>query len=114
MTTADWNAIEGSINAVDVLFARLAAANLHYGLFGELVEGFSLLPISDIPEDLVVSTHYWQYGKLLAGSHPTSDRNCYKKDSLDTDENNNGGVADDKVADNRAADNGAADDNDDQ
>lgn len=53
-TTVDWDSIQNFIDALHVTFAGLAAANLHYGLFGELFEGLSPLPISDIPEDPVV------------------------------------------------------------
>lgn len=76
----------------------MATANLYSDLFGKLIEGLSPLSISDASENLVISTHYRQYDELVAGL------------LLDTDENNDGKVADDKVADDRVADDGAADD----
>ncbi len=107
-TTTDWDSIKNSINAPDVTFACLAIANLHYGSFGELVEGLSPLPISDLLEDHIVGTHYRQYGELMAGFHPTSDRDRNKKDTLDVDENDGKRAADDKVVDDGAADDGVA------
>lgn len=107
MTIADWDLIENS-SALDVSFACLAAANLHYSSYKKLVEGLFFLPISDTPEDSV-GTHYRQYSKLVVGPRLTSDCNHDKKDGLDTDENNDGGVTDDRAADDRAADDGAAD-----
>lgn len=108
MTTADWNSIENSIDPLDVIFACLAAANLYYGLFGEPVKDFSPLPISDILEDPVVVIYYGQYGKLVANP-PIFDCDCYNKDVVNVDENNDGraanvGAADDGVVDDRVAD----------
>lgn len=108
-TTVDWNSIKISIDLLDVIFACLAVANLDYGLFGEPVKGFSLLPISNTPEDPVVVIYYGQYGKLVVNL-PTFDCDCYNKDVVNVDENNDGraanvGVADDGVVDDRAADN---------
>ncbi len=79
-------------------------------MFGELVEGLSPLPISDIPEDPVVGTHYGRYGELEAGPRLTSDCDRYEKDALNVDENDDGGAADDGAADDGVADDGAADD----
>lgn len=79
--------------------ACLATTNFHYGLFGERVKGLSLFPISNILEIPVVDTHYGQYSELVA--YPsTSDRNCYNKNTVDTDEKDDRGVVDDGVADN--------------
>lgn len=111
MTTAHWDSIENSIEAPDVSFACLAATNLHYGLYGDFVEGLSFLSISNILEDSVC-TYYGQYGELVVGFRPTSDRDCDKEDGFDVDENDDGGAADNKAADNGAADNGVADDDD--
>lgn len=98
-TIVDWDSIKNSIDAPDVTFACLATANFHYGLFGERVEGLSLLPISNIPEIPIVDTHYGQYSELVADP-PISDRDCYNKNTVDTNENDDGGVGDDRVADN--------------
>lgn len=96
----NWDLIENSIHIPDVTFARLAAANFHYSLFEKLVEGLSPLSIFNIPEDPVIDIHYGQYGKFVTGLHSISDCNRDKKDVFDIDENNNGGIADDKVIDN--------------
>lgn len=55
----------------------------------------------------------------MTGFCPTSDCNCYKKDTLNVDENDDGGTADNgvakkRVADDGTVDNGVVDDNDDQ
>lgn len=78
-TTADWDAAKYINNVPDVSFARFAAANLHYGSYGELVEGPPLLSISDNKrEDCGVGSHYGRYGKLVAGPRPISDGNNYQ------------------------------------
>lgn len=105
MTIADWNIIENFLDISNISFARLIVANFHYDLFGKLVEGFSLLLISDISKDPVVNTNYRQYNKLVAGLCLISDYNCYKKDAFDADKNNDEGSVDNRVADNRAVDN---------
>ena len=47
-TTSNWAALDKGKHDLDVSFARLAAANLHYGKFGKLLEGpLSLLQIFD-------------------------------------------------------------------
>ncbi len=46
-------------------FARLSAANVHYGLFAELQEGPP--PTLQITTGSVIATHYGKYGKLLEG-----------------------------------------------
>lgn len=119
MTTTNWDVIKNSTNTPNVSFTCLATTNLHYDLFGELVEGLSPLPISDIPNDPVIGTYYRQYSELVAGPRPTSDCDRYKKDAFDVDENNDGGAADDRVANDGVVDDGVADDkvadnNDDQ
>ncbi len=94
-TTADWDSIKNSIDTSDVTFTRLAAANLYYGSFEKLVEGFSPLSISDIPENPV---------ELMASPRHTSDRNRYKKDTFVVDKNNDGEAVDDGAVDDRAID----------
>ena len=64
--TADCNAVEYVDNISAISFACLASANLHYGLFGELVESPLLFLPSDKPEDCAVNTHYKQYSELVA------------------------------------------------
>lgn len=86
ITIADWDIIENLTNGLDVLFVCLVAANLHYGSFGELVEGLFLLPISDIPKDPIIDIYYRQYNELVVGLHPTFHYDCYKKDALNVDE----------------------------
>lgn len=64
-TTADWDSIKNSIDTPDVTFTRLTAANLYYGLFEKLVEGFSPPSISDIPEnpvELMAADGYFALG----------------------------------------------------
>lgn len=73
----------------------MAAINLHYVLFGELVKGFSRLPISNIPEDPVVVIHYRQYGELLAGLRLIFNCDLSKKDAFDADKTNDGEAMDD-------------------
>lgn len=58
MTTADEHGIENFTNTPFVLFARLVAINLHYGLFEELVESLSPLSIFDKPKDSIIGIHY--------------------------------------------------------
>ncbi len=56
----DWHQLE-TINSPPVTFARLALANLHYGPFGDLLEG-------SLPTDMCGYNglcHYSQYGQLL-------------------------------------------------
>lgn len=107
-TTTKWDSIKNSINAWNIIFARLATANLHYGLFEELVKDFSSLPIADIPKDPIVGIHYGQYSELVADPL-----------TFDVDKNDDKGVVDNKVANNGAADdklanNGATNGNDNQ
>lgn len=108
-TTADWDLIKNCIDASDIIFARLATANFHYDLLGELVEGFSPLPISDTSEDLIVNTYYGQYSKFVASLRATFDYDQYKKDTSDVDTKNNGGIVDKRTANNKTADDGVVD-----
>lgn len=55
MTTADWDAIKYANKILIISFACFATANLHYGLFGELLEGFSLLSICNKPKILLLA-----------------------------------------------------------
>ena len=48
----------------DISFARLAAANLHYCSFGELVES---PPFSGLVSCSIAITHYGRYGELVEG-----------------------------------------------
>lgn len=76
--TADWNAAQYVDNILTILFACLAAANLHYGLFDELVESPPFFLPSDKPEDRAVNTYYRQYSELVAVSLITSNGTIYK------------------------------------
>ncbi len=46
-------------------FACFFAANIHYGLFGELQEGPP--PALQITTGSIITTHYGKYGELLEG-----------------------------------------------
>lgn len=48
-----------------MIFARLSAANVHYGPFGKLQE--ELLPALRIMTRSVIAIHYSKYGELLEG-----------------------------------------------
>lgn len=112
-TTANQDSIENSINALDITFACLAITSLHYGLFGELVKGFSLFSISNTFEDPIVSTYYGQYSELITG-FPTFDYDYYNKNAINVYKNNDKRIVDNKEANNKIVDNGAADNNNDQ
>lgn len=105
MTTADWDAIKYANKILIISFACFATANLHYGLFGELLESFSLLLICNKPKDLAIGTNYGRYGKLIAGPHPICDFNLYDGGAEDDndgggkDQNDDWGERDDKKSD---------------
>ena len=74
-TTSDWAALDKGKHDPDVSFARLAAANLHYGEFGELLEGPLPSPqVSDGTGHSSVSSHYGRYGQLMEGPPPVTTR----------------------------------------
>ena len=64
-TTADWAALDSGRTASDVSLARLAAANVHYGAFGELLEG-----PPPRPQLRDSTSHYGPYGELVERSCP--------------------------------------------
>ena len=92
-TTCDWAALNKDNHVPDISFARLAAANLHYGAFGELVEG--LLP-SGLVSRFVAITHYGRYGELVEGPNPVATLKDHKEGGVDVDGKNGGVDADGK------------------
>ena len=92
-TTAVWHVAEYVNNVPDISFLCLAAANLHYGLFGELLEGVLLLLFPDNSKHCVFGSYYRRYGEFVAGCHPHSDANIYK-DFVNMDDDNNRGARD--------------------
>lgn len=88
-------------DAPDVSFPRLFAANVHYGAFGELLEG----PLNPyIPSDKTgrqgVITHYGQYGELLEGPRPleSGGKDKDKDENKDKDEDEDEDEDEDKNA----------------
>ena len=70
---SDWGALGKNKHNPDISFARLAAANLHYGEYDELLESPLLLPqVSDGTEHSFVSSHYGRYGQLMEGPPPVT------------------------------------------
>lgn len=63
--TADWAVLNSGKLASDVLLFRLAAANVYYGVFGELLKGPPLRP-----QLLDGTSHYGLYGELVEGLCP--------------------------------------------
>ncbi len=57
-----------AINSPPVTFAWLTLANLHYGPFGDLVEG----PLPTDVRGYTSPCHYSQYGQLLRGPSPAA------------------------------------------
>lgn len=64
---ADWVQLENGKKPPDVSFTRLAAANIHYGAFGELLEGPLPIKVNDKASDQIVKTHHGWYGELVEG-----------------------------------------------
>lgn len=104
MTTANQNAIENFIETLNILFAYLATANLHYVLFEELIEDLSFLLISDISENPIISIYYIQYIELVTGSYLTFDHKWNKEDVFDINENDDRRATDNEIVDNRVVD----------
>ena len=72
-TTSDWAVLDKGKYNLDVFFACLAVANLHYGEFGKLLESPLFLPqVSDGTGHSFVSSHYRQYGQLMEGHPPVT------------------------------------------
>lgn len=90
-TTSDWAALDKGKHDPDVIFARLAAANLHYGEFGELLEGpLPLHQVSDGTGHSFVSSHYGRYGQLVEGLPPVNT--CKDiEEGVDIDDDNDDG-----------------------
>ena len=91
-TTSDWAALDKGKHDPDVSFARLAAANLHYGEFGELLEGpFPLPQVSDGIGHSSVSSHYGRYGQLMEGPPPvTTHKDVEEGIDVDDDDDDGG------------------------
>lgn len=65
-------------NILDILFACLAATNLHYNLFDEFVEDLFLLLSSDKLQDCTIDTHYGRYYKLVTGFYVNGNSTTYE------------------------------------
>ena len=115
-TTADWAQLENGKKHPDVSFARLAAANVHYGAFGELLEGPLPVKVIDKASDKVVETHHGRYGELVEGPRPSFQvRTDFDTDAVDVDgEDPSGEMHDDgeEGDDGRGEDEQADDDHD--
>lgn len=76
---------------LDVFFARLAVANLHYGEFGKLLKG--PLPLPQVSEGIkhsFGSSHYRWYGQLMKGLPPvTTCKNVKEVIDVDDDDDDN-------------------------
>lgn len=109
MTIADWDVMENIDNIPAISFACLVVANLHYGLFGELVEDSPLFLSSDKLEDCAVGTYYRWHGGLMASSCITYN-GIILEDAFDSNDEDDKGAEDDD--DGEKDDKGVVDDGD--
>lgn len=111
MLTADWNIAENVDNVPAVLFACLTATNLHYGLFGELIEGPTLFLPSNKLKDCAIGTNYGRYRELMAGLFVTNDstiiENVFDLEDKDDKEEGNDNDGEKNDDDWRKKDNGS-------
>lgn len=95
-TTSDWAALDKGKHDPDVSFAHLAAANLYYGEFGELLEGPLPLPqVSNGTGHSFVSSHYRRYGQLMEGPPPVTTRKDVEESVDVNDDDDDGGGSQD-------------------
>lgn len=71
---------------MDVFFACLAAVNVHYGAFDELLKGLLPVKVINKASDQVVKTHHGRYIELVKGLRP-SFQVCtdFDTDAIDVD-----------------------------
>lgn len=75
-------------NDLDVFFARLATANLHYDAFGELLESpLPFLQVFDGTGHSIVSSYYGRYGQLVEGPPSVKTHKDHEEGDVDTDGN---------------------------
>ena len=100
--TCDWAVFNKENHVLDISFACLVTANLHYGAFKELVESPSS---SGLVFCSVAITHYRWYGKLVEGSNLATTFKDHKKGGINIDRKkgeveSNGEEAEDDEGDN--------------
>lgn len=81
----NWTALDQNNYILDIFFAYLATANLHYGAFGELVK--SLLLFGQVSGSVTI-THYKQYGEFVEGLNLIANFQDYKKSGINFNRKN--------------------------